>query len=815
YPALQLLMEDSGSATQALVSLAIDTQHKMERRRIISCLQGFVPLVPDIMPTNAVVQAEGGEPPECGREISSLFETLSAYCFCIGDGERRRPVAACIRLSSSRLEDDKVTFGVLFMGHPHQNGQSGIGNQQLWWQDTEISLTIGDGDTTNTELDSPQEIGPDLFCEVVSQRELGPRLLYLWATKVPVPGPAICLTAERKLFVDASTADPLKQWIVERPSISLRCLLERASAQDFTEKKKEVLSVFLAKAVWQYYSSPWMREPWNKDSVHFVFERRITNPGLGMTGIFVDEPLLSVSIPAPNREHVVDNRGPSRLTFFLATNRIPKILALGIMLMEIQLGRPIESLYTDSKYSHHCPNGIAHANTNHNICKDLINIHNIYAEKETSLPMSTLITSCILPNDVFMPPHAKGLDDDHIRDALYVLVKQLEVWNSKRQPHNVQPLILPVPGMLSTNPPTPPPVSIDPQHNTQLSQPEEEMRHGRTMAQITNSKTTEDWFNRMRSVIHILKAPSDEKEYVAVKVAVLDTGVSPQHAEADYITEYQDFVSRRNDLKCDKTGHGTTSIRLILDMCESASVYVLRIFDRDVATEETQQLAVEALSWCMKNNMDIVCMACGFLSESQALRQKIREVSNRMLVIAAPTNYGNRQDLFYPARYYDFVLPMFATDGNVKSSGQNPSHPGLGKWSFAILGEDIRNIHGVVGSGTSYATAIAAGFAARLLDFARHGDSRSALGGGGGGDPDVAEKLKDKFTMTRVLLSLTMRTIDRPYYCIRPWDLLPAHLQRQIPFSLANPPSDADVRSARRDVCQWIEWGVEGRWTSG
>lgn len=97
----------------------------------------------------------------------------------------------------------------------------------------------------------------------------------------------------------------------------------------------------------------------------------------------------------------------------------------------------------------------------------------------------------------------------------------------------------------------------------------------------------------MRSVIHILSAPPGEKEYIAVKVAVLDTGVSPHQAEADYITEYQDFVSRRNDLKCDKTGHGTMSIRLILDMCESASVYVLRIFDRDTATEKTQQLAIE------------------------------------------------------------------------------------------------------------------------------------------------------------------------------------------------------------------------------
>lgn len=201
----------------------------------------------------------------------------------------------------------------------------------------------------------------------------------------------------------------------------------------------------------------------------------------------------------------------------------------------------------------------------------------------------------------------------------------------------------------------------------------------------------------------------------------------------------------------------------------------------------------------MKKNMDIVCMACGFLRESKELRPKIRDVSSRMLIIAAPTNYGNRQDLFYPAQYHDLVLSMFATNGNVKKSvNLNPSH-GFGD-SLAILGEDIRKINGEIDSGTSYATAITAGFAARLLDFSRHGDNKSALG-------DMAEKLKDKAKMTTFLLSLT--TLDPPYHCIRPWDLLPANLQ--LPFSLANPPSDTEIENARRDVCKWMNWAIEGR----
>lgn len=98
----------------------------------------------------------------------------------------------------------------------------------------------------------------------------------------------------------------------------------------------------------------------------------------------------------------------------------------------------------------------------------------------------------------------------------------------------------------------------------------------------------------MRSLVHILKARDEDQDtYEKVKIAVLDTGVHPNHVEADYIKGYKDFVSREDNVKCDNSGHGTTLIRLILDMCESADVYALRIFERDTAAKETQHLAAE------------------------------------------------------------------------------------------------------------------------------------------------------------------------------------------------------------------------------
>ncbi|KAJ4315280.1 hypothetical protein N0V84_008435 [Fusarium piperis] len=254
----------------------------------------------------------------------------------------------------------------------------------------------------------------------------------------------------QKLYLE-KYEDPPRQWEFDRPSISLGRLLGEIceSTNELTEKMKEVLSWLLVKAVWQYYSSPWMREPWDKESVHFLFERRRTDEGEELVGIFLNEPLLSVSIVPSPRGTEVKNPGhhltaagkkPGRpLLFARPLHPIPKILALGIMLVEIQLGRPIESLYSEPEWSQYCPKGRANPNTNFKICKALIAKQHFFAD--ISDPLENLIRNCIQPNILFVPPHVK--DEEGIREALYGLVNRLEVYLSKRKPNNVKPLSLP------------------------------------------------------------------------------------------------------------------------------------------------------------------------------------------------------------------------------------------------------------------------------------------------------------------------------------------------------------------------------------
>jgi hypothetical protein len=102
----------------------------------------------------------------------------------------------------------------------------------------------------------------------------------------------------------------------------------------------------------------------------------------------------------------------------------------------------------------------------------------------------------------------------------------------------------------------------------------------------------------MESLNNILKAPKHEV-YDNVKIAVLDTGIDPDSAVATYIRGYRDFVSENDSVRCDESGHGTTTVELVFQICDRADVYAVRIFKTDEGNDKTQELAtkVSSLVW--------------------------------------------------------------------------------------------------------------------------------------------------------------------------------------------------------------------------
>lgn len=100
---------------------------------------------------------------------------------------------------------------------------------------------------------------------------------------------------------------------------------------------KYLLSYLLAKSVWQFYNTEWMGKEWTKESIHFMFERRQSDPD---AGIYLNEPFISARFEpdASNDDSFLPHK-------------FPEIKALGIVLLEIELGKSLRTTLTPTAIS--------------------------------------------------------------------------------------------------------------------------------------------------------------------------------------------------------------------------------------------------------------------------------------------------------------------------------------------------------------------------------------------------------------------------------------------------------------------------------
>ena len=130
---------------------------------------------------------------------------------------------------------------------------------------------------------------------------------------------------------------------------------------------------------------------------------------------------------------------------------------------------------------------------------------------------------------------------------------------------------------------------------------------------------------------------------------------------------------------------------------------------------------MQAIKWAVRHGVDIISISAGFKTCPHELREAVHQAhSAKILIFASAANWSHLNQAAYPAGIKDHVFCIFSTDaGLMNSRGFNPPARGDAD-NFAILGEDVDlppRTEPV--RGTSVATAIAAGFAARILDFGR------------------------------------------------------------------------------------------------
>jgi hypothetical protein len=178
-------------------------------------------------------------------------------------------------------------------------------------------------------------ISPTKFCGLIRREQRGRLIL-----NAAEDGLA-CV----RLELNVEQLKRLLLW--KAPSVSLATVLEKRKL-DGDDQLKLLLSYLLAKALWQFYDSNWMTRDWTKHSIHFMRECLSGSPEPQEIIILIDKPFFAAELsrnpsqPCPPSQCESSCGNDSTDGFPSATHPYPKILALGIMLLEIELGEGIE-----------------------------------------------------------------------------------------------------------------------------------------------------------------------------------------------------------------------------------------------------------------------------------------------------------------------------------------------------------------------------------------------------------------------------------------------------------------------------------------
>lgn len=210
-----------------------------------------------------------------------------------------------------------------------------------------------------------------------------------------------------------------------------------------------------------------------------------------------------------------------------------------------------------------------------------------------------------------------------------------------------------------------------------------------------------------------------------VKVAVLDTGIDPDHPDlAQNVKEYVDFTGSNYGAE-DVQGHGTHCAGIIggtdngigmIGIAPEVDLYAAKVLG-DNGSGNFESI-IRGLQWAIDRNVDVISMSLGTASRPpEQVHQLIKQATERGIILVAATGNEN-SEVCWPAMY-DEVIAVSAVDQQLQHA--RFSNYGI-KNEISAPGVDIVSTYkgGTYArlSGTSMATPMVAGAVALVI--ARH-----------------------------------------------------------------------------------------------
>ncbi|KAI9928487.1 hypothetical protein ASPWEDRAFT_50364 [Aspergillus wentii DTO 134E9] len=579
----------------------------------------------------------------------------------------------------------------------------------------------------------------------------------------------ICLTIQDG-ELKKSGFEGLKQIVEHVPGISLADILSRFH---LTAKMKLALAYILAYSVWQYYDSDWMKTRWTSETIQFVKECG-SDRTCGKGQFFAWKPYLSVSFgdEDPESGEYSDLDGE--------IHHYPRIRALGIMLVEIGIGFPLHRSDKDRSSK-----SLA-ARINEDLLLALQYSKDKRLWEDCEYPdYLTAVNHCLDPGTFNIAPSIRGQSDKEFMEGLkqrmnilydkvvFPLEEVLQGTKWMEQLTSIPPLEAPSKKAMS--------ISAENFSADVDDAPVTPTVRKLSKRFLTKSeKDAKRWLSRMRRLNSELGETIPPVITTRIRIAVLDTGCdfnAPFFLHPDNesrLKGWRDFADGSDDFQ-DGHGHGTHLVSLIMKIAPDAHVYVARVAKNPDDLLGASENVAQAISWASSEcKADIISMSFGYVKDqpniSKSIRKALYERDDSILFFAAASNYGANDKEMFPARH-ESVISIRGTNTNGDFEDFNPPRSHNEETVFGTLGLDVPSsglsdcMTEVYKSGTSIATAVAAGIAGTLLGYTSSKPKESAY-------DYINMKMRTRHGMLAMFKALSSATLKERYLYLAPWKLM-------------------------------------------
>lgn len=559
-------------------------------------------------------------------------------------------------------------------------------------------------------------------------------------------------------------AEQIEHHILPRPSMSLSNALR---VRRLSTKMKIVLACILARSVWQFYDSDWMKTRWSSELIHFMLERcpddevDTENPKL-----YACNPCFAFRFDDPDL-CFMEYCGADHIG-----HRYPRVLALGILLVEIggdthgaQLGSQAQSL--EEMINSDWMRG------KRALKKERWPDFDFQTSGTVVQTYREVVANCF-EQKIFtadMPLSDAG-NESGIAARRYILYERVVYplekllkdmgWTAAMEQIEPMGLITSIyhPFKLQNAhlPPQSPKSIINIAHREMTIEKHPQNSKFDLFDNVSyqgGADHADKWFKLFREEVLPL-LPQNPKSENRVKIAILDTGID---LTDHFISNNRRRIRAKSFLPNDNSvedvhGHGTHAAALLLRIAKNADIFIARITKTDVLLDPKpiEEAILEATE---KWKVDIITMSFGFTAFNEDLKDIHSAISKAfkadVLMFCAASNGGGNVNIAYPANQ-DQVICVNSANGEGNPSGYNPDEPKPGR-NLSALGEGVKSswptsfkLGQQRQSGTSVATPIAAALAAVVLDYVRHEMPES--------DKFYVSKLRMRKGMLEVLVGL-------------------------------------------------------------